>query len=91
MVEVFDYFSFCCHFVSYSFRFRYLRFASMRNKRKKAFFASKRKKNFRFCFASFRFEAKMTAHPNSELGKQNSRCFLLILDLFRLSTVSCLP
>jgi hypothetical protein len=31
--------------------------------KKALFFASKRKK-FRFRFASFRFEAKMTAHPN---------------------------
>ncbi len=34
--------------------------------KKSLFFASKRKK-FRFRFASFRFEAKMTAHPNIDI------------------------
>ncbi len=34
--------------------------------KKALFFASKRTK-FRFRFASFRFEAKMTAHPNVHL------------------------
>ncbi len=61
--QFFASFSFCFRFVPFSFCFRSLRFASMRNKRKKApFFASKRKK-YRFRFSSFRFEAKMTAHP----------------------------
>ncbi len=63
MMQFFATFSFCFRFVPFSFRFRFLRFASMRNKRKKHFFASKRKK-FCFRFASFRFEAKMTAHPS---------------------------
>jgi hypothetical protein len=46
-------FSFYFCFVPFSFRFRFLRFASKRKK-------------IRFRFASFCFEAKMTAHPNSE-------------------------
>jgi hypothetical protein len=37
--------------------------------KKSLFFASKRKK-FRFRFASFRFEAKMTAHPSFQHGHE---------------------
>jgi hypothetical protein len=33
---------------------------------KKALFFALKRKQFRFRFASFRFEAKMTAHPNLE-------------------------
>ncbi len=65
-------------FASFSFRFALLhfRFASdfyvlhrCETSEKSLFFASKRKK-FRFRFALFRFEAKMTAHPTPE----TSRC-----------------
>ncbi len=60
--QFFASFLFCFRFVPFSFRFRFLRFASMRNKRKKHFFRIEVKK-FRFRFASFRFEAKITMHP----------------------------
>jgi hypothetical protein len=39
-------FSFCFRFVPFSFRFRFLRFASMRNKRKKHCFSHRNEKNF---------------------------------------------
>ncbi len=58
-----DSFTLCFRFVPFSLRFRFLFFASMRNKQKNTFFASERK-TFRLRFASFRFEAKMTAHPS---------------------------
>jgi hypothetical protein len=55
------------------FAFFHFRFASdfyvahrCETSEKITFFASKRKK-IRFRFASFRFEAKMTAHPNLRL------------------------
>jgi hypothetical protein len=50
-------FSLLFRLVPFFFRFRFLCFASMRNKQKK----------IRFYFASFHFEAKMMAHPNSNL------------------------
>jgi hypothetical protein len=61
--------SFLLFFVLFSLRsiFVSLQISTFRIDAKQAkkalFFASKRKK-FRFCFASFRFEAKMTAHPS---------------------------
>jgi hypothetical protein len=77
MMTVFCFFSFCFCFVPFSFRFRFLRFASMRNKRKKHFFFASKRKKFRFRFASFRFEAKMTAHPNQRLGVSQEASILL--------------
>jgi hypothetical protein len=65
MMAVFRFF-----FVLFSFRsiFVSLQISTFRIDAKQAkkslFFASKRKK-FRFFFASFRFEAKMTAHPTA--------------------------
>jgi hypothetical protein len=59
---------FCFFFVLFSLRsiFVSLQISTFRidaiQAKKALFFASKRKK-FRFRFASFRFEAKMTAHP----------------------------
>jgi hypothetical protein len=44
IIAFFASFSFCFHFVPFSFRFRFLRFASMRNKRKKHFFRIEAKK-----------------------------------------------
>ncbi len=65
--------SFLLFFVLFSLRsiFVSLQISSFRIDAKQAkktlFFASKRKK-FRFRFASFRFEAKMTAHPSTNLS-----------------------
>ncbi len=64
---------FCFFFVLFSLRsiFVSLQISTFRIDAKQAkkalFFASKRKK-FHFRFASFRFEAKMTAHPSSSLS-----------------------
>jgi hypothetical protein len=64
---------FCFFFVLFSLRsiFVSLQLSTFRIYAKQAkkalFFASKRKK-FRFRFASFRFEAKITAHPNNQLS-----------------------
>jgi hypothetical protein len=66
MKAIFRFFSVFFRFVPFSFRFRFLHFASMRNKRKKHFFFASKRKKFLFRFASFRFEAKMTAHPNPD-------------------------
>jgi hypothetical protein len=59
LLQFFASFSFCFHFVPFSFRFRSLHFASMRNNKKSTFFRIEAKK----ISLPFRFEAKMTAHP----------------------------
>jgi hypothetical protein len=46
LMAVFASFSFCFRFVPILFRFRFLRFASMRNKRKKNFFSHRSETNF---------------------------------------------
>ncbi len=55
MMAVFCFFSFCFRFFPFSFRFRFLRFASMRNKRKKHFFRIEAKN---FASVSLHFASK---------------------------------
>jgi hypothetical protein len=56
--------------------------------KKSLFFESKRKQ-FRFRFASFCFEAKMTAHPNWKPGSRAQICSALMSWQSWLSFAGC--
>jgi hypothetical protein len=69
--------SFCFVFASFHFRFTSDFYVSHRcetREKKAPFFHIKKRKKFCFRFASFRFEAKMTAHPSCYFVYFYGRC-----------------